>query len=252
MRTFGLALLVLLASLSSAVADSLKIRLMGEDVGEPPQVVCDAYGCRILPGPQPDTLYYVGTCFCVGGYTAGHHILLTNEHVIMAAKRPLGPPEVEVEGRWLPVRVLLAEFPPDLAVLELAYEGHLDCYPLAAADVQPGDKVRVSGTTSGISYRSIIGRRPDPQTGAIGIAFRGVVEHGDSGGLVENEEGAAVGIVALSSYTTRLGPADPEAFTWFVPASRVRADILRQNWRNEHTGEPLGLPNCGYRSAEFK
>jgi hypothetical protein len=249
MRLFGLALLVVLAVVPSAVADSLTIRLMGEDVGEPPQVVCDTYGCRIVPGPEPDTLYYVGTCFCIGGFTSGHHILLTNEHVIAAAKRPLGPPEVEVEGRWLPVRVLLAEFPPDLAVLELAYNGRLDCHPLAVVDVEPGEKVRVSGTTSGVSYRSIIGRRPDPQTGAMGIAFHGVVQNGDSGGLVANEQGEAVGIVALSSYATRLGAADPDAFTWFVPASQIRADLLRQNWRNERTGEPLGLPNCAYRSA---
>ena len=69
------------------------------------------------------------------------------------------------------MRVLLAEFPPDLAVLELAYNGRLDCHPLAVVDVEPGEKVRVSGTTSGVSYRSIIGRRPDPQTGAMGIAF---------------------------------------------------------------------------------
>jgi len=245
MKSIRLAIIILVTTSQPLVAGTMRIRVRGEDLGQPLEV-CTPHGCQVVSETPGETVFYIGTCYGIGGYRQGCHILVTNQHVISAAERPIGSPEVDVDGHWLPVRVLFSELPPDLAVLELAYEGAVPCHRLAATDAQPAQRVRVHGSTSAVSHRTVIGRRLDPQTGAPGIAFKGVVENGDSGGLVENEKGEAVGLVALSSYATRLGPGDPDAFTWFVPASAIRQQILQRDWPHKEDGRLLGLPSCRY------
>jgi S1-C subfamily serine protease len=165
------------------------------------------------------------------GFVYADDRVMTNAHVVAGVREP----EVEVEGRQLPARVVLFDPARDVAVL--AVDGlDLPALPVAPEPAEPGDDAVVLGYPEDGPFRPDAARVIRAQE-ARGediyqsetvvrdiYAVKGLVRPGNSGGPLVDPQGRVLGLVFAAAADDR---TVGYVLTWEEVAGAAREGVAR-------------------------